>query len=49
MPFLGKGYTQAADDTQKVLTNMPLGLKVKDVDYPILRVFASWPGEVKLM
>lgn len=28
---------------------MPLGLKVKGADYPILRVFASWPGEAKLM
>jgi hypothetical protein len=30
------------------LAKIPLGLKVKGADYPVLRVFASWPGEAKL-
>jgi hypothetical protein len=48
-PFLRECYDNIADKAQKVLTNMPLGLKVMGADYPILRVFASWPGEAKLM
>jgi len=31
-----------------VLKEIPLGLKAKGADYPILRVFASWPGEAWL-
>jgi hypothetical protein len=30
------------------LAGIPLGLKAKDADYPILRVFASWPGSAEL-
>ena len=30
------------------MAKVPLGLKVKDAEYPVLRVFASWPGEAKL-
>jgi hypothetical protein len=28
--------------------NIPLGLRTKNANYPVLRVFASWPGEARL-
>jgi hypothetical protein len=30
------------------LAKVPLGLKVKNAEYPVLRVVASWPGEAEL-
>jgi hypothetical protein len=30
------------------LANVPHGLKVEGAEYPVLRVFASWPGESDL-
>jgi hypothetical protein len=47
-PFIKNEYAELANETQTVLTNVPLGLKVTGADYPVLRVFASWPGEAKL-
>lgn len=50
-PFIDKilGPDLAAR-TEYALANIPLrhSLKVKGARYPILRVFASWPGEAKL-
>jgi hypothetical protein len=34
--------------TQTALASIPLGLKAIGADYPILRVFASWPGRAQL-
>ena len=39
---------QLAAETKNVLAKIPHGLKGKGADYPVLRVFASWPGEAKL-
>jgi len=47
-PFIKNDYSGLANESQTVLTNVPLGLKVEGADYPVLRVFASWPGEAKL-
>lgn len=37
-----------ASQTKDALAKIPLGLKVEGADYPILRVFASWPGDARL-
>jgi hypothetical protein len=50
-PFLrndNNDCSALATQTKDVLANIPLGLKVEDADYPVLRVFASWEGEAKL-
>ena len=37
-----------AAETKNVLANIQSGLKGEGADYPVLRVFASFPGEAKL-
>jgi hypothetical protein len=39
---------ELAPRTHDALRNIPSGLTVKNAEYPILRVFASWPGDAKL-
>jgi len=47
-----KGAPSNADElalqTHKALRDIPYGLTVTNAEYPILRVFASWPGDAKL-
>jgi len=38
------GVENWAAKTQDALTRISLGLEVEGAGYPILRVFASWPG-----
>ena len=40
--------SELANSTKEALKNIPRGLKARGADYPVLRVFASWPGEAKL-
>ena len=50
-PFIDKHHgPDLAARTKDALANIPRrhSLKVKGAKYPILRVFASWPGEAKL-
>ena len=39
---------ELALQTYDALRNIPGGLTLKNAEYPILRVFASWPGDAKL-
>ena len=32
----------------EVLASSPNGLKAEQTNYPVLRIFASWPGDAKL-
>ncbi|KAG8829656.1 hypothetical protein FRC17_006218 [Serendipita sp. 399] len=43
-PFLDKGARQAAKRTKDALSDIRNGLKLEGARYPILRVFASYPG-----
>ena len=36
------------DDTKDVLAGIQSDLKAEGAEYPVLRVFASWPGETNL-
>ena len=47
-PFIGKGIGDCAAELDKVLKKILPGLTAGDADYPVLRVFASWPGEPNL-
>jgi hypothetical protein len=46
-PFI-QGYSALAAKTMEVLASIPNGLKAEQTNYPVLRVFASWPGDAKL-
>ena len=47
-PFINDHCAGLAADTKNVLADIQLGLKTEGADYPVLRVFASWPGKAKL-
>ena len=50
-PFIGTNCgPKLAVRTEEALANIPLSrsLKLEGAKYPILRVFASWPGEAGL-
>jgi len=40
---------ELALQTHDALQDIPCGLTVTNAEYPILRVFASWPGDAKLV
>jgi len=43
-----KNASELAPRTHSALGEIPCGLTVTGAKYPILRVFASWPGDAKL-
>jgi len=45
--FINKNDAALAAETKDILANIQLGLKVKEANYPVLRVIASWPGEAQ--
>jgi hypothetical protein len=47
-PFITLDCSRLAPLTQKALEDIPLGLMVDTAAYPVLRVFASWPGPAEL-
>jgi hypothetical protein len=47
-PLIKAVDAEVASEFEAVLAKVPLGIKVKGANYPVLRVFASWPGEAKL-
>lgn len=46
-PFVSGANRQLATRTEDALANVPRGLIVEGAEYPVMRVFASWPGKVK--
>lgn len=40
--------TKSADDIEKALRSIPNGQLVEGANYPVIRVFASWPGKTRL-
>jgi hypothetical protein len=46
--FLTNNGAEIVNNIDLALKNIPRGLKGTNTDYPILRVFASWPGWPKL-
>jgi hypothetical protein len=47
-PFITNEGAELAVGTEEALAKIPLGLKVEGADYPVLRVFSSWPGKTEL-
>src|SRR5258708_1598349 len=47
-PLINKADSELAARTKTALENLPSGVEVKGADYPVLRIFASWPGEAGL-
>ena len=47
-PFIQDYYSALAVKAKEVLASIPNGLKAEQTNYPVLRVFASWPGDAKL-
>jgi hypothetical protein len=46
--FLSNDGAEIVRDINLALENIPCGLKAADACYPVLRVFASWPGDARL-
>lgn len=47
-PFINHDLAAFAESVDKTLAGIPFGLTIQGAKYPVLRIFASWPGDAKL-